>query len=308
MKTTAKKFLAVLLSLVMLFSVASVAVFAEDSATSTDCYYEQGEYSIHYSVVPAEGEYQGRILFIHGFLYSGTTWNGVAEIMSAEGYDCYLVDLPNYGYSTRENKNTQLIEREELMVGLMESVAPLNEWIVAGHSMGGGVALNIACDNPELQALMLYCPSETYMNGNSMMTSLATSDFMGKIMDSIFKAVLSSDLIVKLAVYMTTGDWDYAMNYDARLLADPLMIEGTGTGMLYSSVNARNTDLDAISKIEIPTLLVWADGDSVISDDIKANISGALADAETATVEGSHIVIETNAQEISALTLEFLEK
>ncbi len=307
MKTTSKKLLAVLLSLVMLFSVTSVAVFAE-TETNTDCYYEQGEYSIHYTVVPAEGEYKGRILFIHGFLYSGTTWNGVAEIMSAEGYDCYLVDLPNFGYSTRENKNTTLIAREELMVGLMESVAPLNEWIVAGHSMGGGVALNIACDHPELAGLMLYCPSETYMNGNSMMTSLATSDFMGKMMDSIFKAVLSSDLIVKMAVYMTTGDWDYAKNYNARLLADPLMIEGTGTGMLYSSVNARNTDLDAISQIEIPTLLVWADGDSVISDAIKSNLNSALVNAETVTVEGSHIVIETNPEEISAVTLAFLQK
>lgn len=307
MKTTSKKLLAVLLSLVMLFSVTSVAVFAE-TETNTDCYYEQGEYSIHYTVVPAEGEYKGRILFIHGFLYSGTTWNGVADIMSAEGYDCYLVDLPNFGYSTRENKNTTLIAREELMVGLMESVAPLNEWIVAGHSMGGGVALNIACDHPELAGLMLYCPSETYMNGNSIMTSLATSDFMGKMMDSIFKAVLSSDLIVKMAVYMTTGDWDYAKNYNARLLADPLMIEGTGTGMLYSSVNARNTDLDAISQIEIPTLLVWADGDSVISDAIKSNLNGALLNAETVTVEGSHIVIETNPSEISAVTLAFLQK
>lgn len=309
MKTTAKKLLAVLLSLAMIFSVTGIAVFAEDEEiTSTSCYYEQGEYSIHYTYVPAEGDYQGRILFIHGFLYSGSTWNGVAEIMSAEGYDCYLVDLPNYGYSTRENKNTDLIDREELMVGLMQSIAPLNEWIVAGHSMGGGVALNIACDNPELQALMLYCPSETYMNGNSMITTLATSDFMGSLMDSIFKAVLSSDFIVKMAVYMTTKDWDYASNYDASVLAEPLMIKGTGTGMLYSSVNARNTDLEAISQIEIPTLLVWADGDSVISESIKTNLSGALANAETVTVEGSHIVIETNPEEISAVTLNFLEK
>lgn len=306
MKTT-QKLISIIMSLVMVFGMFGICVNADDAAVA-DNYYEQGEYSIHYTVVPAEGEYQGKILFIHGFLYSGTTWNGVAEIMSAEGYDCYLVDLPNYGYSTRENKNTQLVDREELMVGLMESIAPVDEWIVAGHSMGGGVALNIACDHPELQALMLYCPSETYMNGNSMIKCIATSDFMGKIMDCIFKAILSCDFIVKMAVYMTTGDWDYAKNYNPRVLADPLMIEGTGTGMLYSSANARNTDLDAISQIEIPTLLVWAENDSVISDSIKSNLSDALTKAETVTVEGSHIVIETHPDEISALALEFLEK
>ena len=307
MKTT-KKFLAILLSFIMVFSVTSVCVYAEDD-DHTDCYYyEQGDYSIHYTVVPAEGEWQGRILFIHGFLYSGSTWSAAAEIMSENGYDCYLVDLPNYGYSTRENQETELIDREELMVGLMETVAPLDEWIVAGHSMGGGVALNIACDHPELEALMLFCPSETYMNGNSMMSKLATSDFMGKLMDKIFNMVLSNDVIVKMAVYMVTKDMDYAKNYDASVLADPLMIEGTGAGMLYSSVNARNTDLEKISSIEIPTLLVWAENDTVISESIKTNISSALPNAETATVEGSHIVIETHPDVIAGLALEFLQK
>ena len=308
MKTTSKKLLAVLLSILMIFSVSSVAIFAQDEVTVSDCYYEEGEYSIHYTVVPAEGEYKGRILFIHGFLYSGTTWNGIADIMSAEGYDCYLVDLPDFGYSTRETAETEIIAREELMINLMETVAPLNEWIVAGHSMGGGVALNIACDHPEIQSLMLYCPSEIATNGNSMLTNLATNNFVSKMMDSIFKAVLSNDFIVKMAVYMTTGNWDYAMSYDASLLADPLMIPGTGSGMLFASAIARNTDLEAAAALEIPVLLVWADGDNVLSSSNVENISNALDGKDIVTVEGSHIVIETNPQEISDITLAFLEK
>lgn len=305
--TTTKKILAILMSLVIVFSISSISVFAEEESTATDGYYEQGEYSIHYTVVPAQGEFKGRIMFLHGFLYSGTTWNGMAEVMSAEGYDCYLLDLPNFGYSTRETADTQLIAREELVVNFMETVAPTDEWILAGHSMGGGVSLNIACEN-ELQALMLFCPSEIYMQGNSMLTTLATNSFVSKLMDGIFKMVLSSDLIVKMAVYMTTGDMDYAKSYDASLLADPLMIEGTGAGMLLASANAKNTDLEAISAIDTPTLLVWADGDSIIGSDMVANIGGALSNAEVHTVEGSHIVIETAPETLAELSLEFLEK
>lgn len=306
MKTT-KKFFAILLSFIMAFSCTFICVSAKEEI-KTDFYYEQGDYSIHYTVVPAQGDMKGRILFIHGFFYSGSTWNGVAEIMSKNGYDCYLVDLPNYGYSTRENAETQLIDREDLLVSLMETVAPISEWIVAGHSMGGGVALNIACEHPDLKSLMLYCPSETYMNGNTMMTKLATSDFMGKLMDKMFKIVLSNDFIVKAAVYMVTKDIDYAKSYDASLLADPLMIEGTGSGMLYSSVNAKNTDIEKISKIEIPTLLVWADNDNIISDSIKSNLSTALSKAETANVKGSHIVIETDPEAVAEISLAFLQK
>ena len=137
---------------------------------------------------------------------------------------------------------------------------------------------------------------------------MASNSFMSKMMDSIFKMVLSNPLIVKMAVYMTTGDMDYAKNYDASLLADPLMIPGTGAGMLFASANARNTDYEAVAALEMPVLLVWAEGDNVLSDSNCENISNALADKETVTVEGSHIVIETAPDTLSALTLDFLAK
>lgn len=303
--TNTKKLIAILMSLVMVFGMFTISISAEEAVT--DGYYEEGEYSIHYTVVPAEGEFKGRIMFIHGFLYSGTTWNGMAEIMSAEGYDCYLIDLPNFGYSTRETVDTQLIARETLVVNFMETIAPTSEWILAGHSMGGGVSMNIACEN-DLEALMLFCPSTIYTQGNSMISSLATNDFVSKMMDGIFKMVLSSELIVKAAVYMTTGDMEYAKNYDTSLLADPLMIPGTGAGMLLASANAKNTDMEALSAIDTPTLLVWANGDNVISADIVSEVTAALPEAELQKVDGSHIVIETNPDTLAEISLAFLAK
>lgn len=304
--TTTKKLLAIIMSLVMVVGTFAVAVSADDSVV-TDGYYEEGEYSIHYTVIPAEGEFKGRIMFIHGFLYSGTTWNGMADIMSAQGYDCYLIDLPNFGYSTRETAETQVIARETLVVNFMETIAPTEEWIVAGHSMGGGVSMNIACEN-DLEALMLFCPSTITSEGNSMMKSLATNSFLADFMDRLFKMVLSSDLIVKAAVYMTTGDMDYAKSYDASLLADPLMIPGTGSGMLLSSVNAKNTDMEALSKVETPILLVWANGDNVISSDIVNEVTAAVPSAQLEKVDGSHIVIETAPDTLAAIALDFLAK
>lgn len=303
--TTSKKLTSIILSLVMIFSMFAFSISAEAPAAGE--YYNEGEYSIHYTVVPAEGEFKGRIMFLHGFLYSGTTWNGMAEVMSAAGYDCYLLDLPNFGYSTRETAETNHIDRETLVVNFMETIAPTEEWILAGHSMGGGVSLNIACEN-DLEALMLFCPSEINTNGNSMFTTLATNKTMGSFMDSLFKMVLSNAMIVKMAVFMTTGDMNYAMSYDASLLADPLMIPGTGAGMLLSSAKAKNTDLEKIATIDTPTLLVWANGDNVIGADMVTNISGALANAEIVNVEGSHIVIETAADGLAELCVDFLAK
>lgn len=308
MNITLKKSLAFLLSIVLLFTSLGVVAFAQDAVTPSDdsMFYTEGDYSIHYKVVKAEGEKIGQIMFVHGFIYSGSTWNGMAEIMSKQGYDCYLIDLPNYGYSTRENPDMNLIDREDLVVHLMETVAPLDQWILAGHSMGGGVSMNIACDHPELKALMLFCPSEINFAGGSMSGSFTSSNILMKMMTGIMNAVLRNKLLVRFAVFAVTKDMSYAKQYNTDILTAPLLIEGTIPGIFFSSANARPTDLDKISEIAVPTMLVWADGDNVINDTMTENITSALASADVRTVKGSHIVIETNPAEVAELALSFL--
>ncbi len=305
---TLKKSLAVILSLILITGSLFVTVYAEDLQTPYEDshFYHEGDYSIHYRIVKAEGVRKGRIMFLHGFIYSGSTWDGAAEIMSREGYDCYLLDIPNYGYSTRENENTNLIPREDLIVNLMKTIAPLDQWILAGHSMGGGIALNIACDHPELKKLMLFCPSEINMSNGGMIKFFNNSTVFKKLATLFLNCILKCRLIVKSAVFFVTKDWNYAKNYDTNKLTAPLLIDGTIPGIFYSTANARHTDLDAISKIKTPVLLVWADKDSVINEDMKANITNALPNASVQTIKGSHIVIETDPQGIADLMMNFL--
>ena len=303
-----KKITAILLSVLMIVSAFGMISFAAgeaDKPFANSEFYEIGDYSIHYRQFPVDNA-KGQIFMIHGFGLSTYTFEFIIPELNAMGYSCVAADVPSFGYSTREDFSTNQISREELMYSLMTSLND-ESWILAGHSMGGGVSLNIACEN-DLEALMLFCPSEIYMQGNSMLTNLATNSVVSKMMDSIFKMVLSSDLIVKAAVYMTTGDMEYAKNYDASLLADPLMIPGTGAGMLLASANAKNTDMEALSAIDTPTLLVWANGDNVISADIVSEVTAALPEAELQNVDGSHIVIETDPDTLAEISLTFLAK
>ena len=73
------------------------------------------------------------------------------------GYDVLTVDAPNFGYSSRETSKTDLIDREEVIHALMKDIG--GKWIVGGHSMGGGIAINIATDYSEdVVGLVLYAP------------------------------------------------------------------------------------------------------------------------------------------------------
>lgn len=312
MTRTIKKVLSVILALTMLFSL-NVCAFAEneteiDKPFSDSEFFSDGDYSIHYRVIPAEGERKGRILFIHGFLYSGSTWNDTAKEISAQGYDCVLADLPDFGYSTRETFGTNYISREQLMTDLMESIAPLSEWIVAGHSMGGGIAANIACANPEIKALMLYAPA-VQSKVSPLFEKAAKNDKLMNSMQKIANAVLSISLVIKFAAGYTARDWQYGLKYDASILSDPLKIDGTMRGICVQYARSEQTDTEALANINIPVLLVWASDDVVLGNSDTSAFSTVLdGKAQTHYVDGGHIFIESQSHKTADITLGFLSE
>lgn len=307
-----KKLLSVLLC-VVLITLSAVPVFAADEETpalpfENSIFFEDGDYSIHYRVIPSAGEFKGRVLFIHGFLYSGSTWDGMAEALSAEGYECVLADLPDFGYSSRETAQTEYISREQLMTDLMTSIAPLSEWIVAGHSMGGGIAANIASANPELKALMLYAPA-VQSGSNEFMAKLASSDKLVSFSEKLANGILGIDIVVKLAVGYVSRDWSYGFKYDAKKLSAPLKQPGTMRGMLIQASRGEATDFEALADIQMPVLLTWASDDIVLRSSDVSSFSTVLdGKAQTHYVDGGHIFIESQSQKAADITLGFLSE
>ena len=136
-----KKLISLLLVAVMLFSFCSIASAAEAGTPFNNSrYYSVGDYTLHYRVFETENPTK-QILLIHGFCLSTVSLEGVAEEYKKAGYRTVLVDAPDFGYSSRENKKTELRSREELIGSLMLSLG--GKWIVGGHSMGGGIAINL---------------------------------------------------------------------------------------------------------------------------------------------------------------------
>ena len=123
-----KKLISILCVFAVIFSACSVFAFASDAETlpyENSRYYEIGDYSIHYRVFPADGERKGRIMMLHGFLCSTYAWRNMVPILNEAGYECVLADLPNFGFSTRETKDMEIIDREDIIIDLMKSIAPL---------------------------------------------------------------------------------------------------------------------------------------------------------------------------------------
>ncbi len=304
-----KKLISVLLCISVLSGIFSLTVFAgkDYKPYENSEYFTKGDYDIHYRVFPAKGEQKGRIMMLHGFMCSTFSWRNMIENLTAGGYECVAADLPDFGYSTRETPETRVIEREELIISLMNELAPGEEWILAGHSMGGGVAVNIAERIP-LKALMLYCPcaqNEFPAAAEPIVKSAPMKGFM----NAFFKYGTKLSLLVKLIIYAATADLGFSMNYEIEGVTAPVQFDGFGAGICEMMYNVIPTDLENAGKITCPVLLCQAEKDIILNAAQKAEMNGAFPGAEKHTLEGAgHQMIENRAAELSRITLEFLER
>lgn len=303
-----KKFLSIICVFAILISSFSLFAFAADTSYKPyedSQYFTYGDYDIHYRVIPAEGQRKGRIMMIHGFLCSTYAWRNMAANLSAEGYECVLADVPNFGFSTRETDVKTVVDREILITELMKSIAPMDEWIIAGHSMGGGIATNIAIENP-VKALLLYSPAPQ-SEFPAFAEGIVKSAPMKAVMNVFFEYGTKIDFLVKLIIYFATNDWDFAMDYDVSGVTDAVQYDGFGAGICEMMYNVKPTNLEDTEKIACPVLLCQASNDIILNSTMKEQMNNAFPDATTHTVEGGgHQCIENRADEICEVTMDFI--
>ncbi len=129
--------------------------------------------NLHYRIWEPE-EVSGNLLLVHGFSGSTFSWRDVVDPLKREGFRVIAVDLPGFGLSqkingidyTRQGMALTLIDFWEEL-GFHESLH------LIGHSMGGSVVLQMACDRSELfSSVVLITPALDGGGGNTFLSSL----------------------------------------------------------------------------------------------------------------------------------------
>ena len=95
------------------------------------------------------------LVFLHGFLESKAIWDDYTEVLLHD-FTVIAIDLPGHGESDviAETHSMQLMAETVKTVLYSENIS---EIVIAGHSMGGYVALQVAVDNPGLlKGLVLF--------------------------------------------------------------------------------------------------------------------------------------------------------
>jgi pimeloyl-ACP methyl ester carboxylesterase len=135
------------------------------------------------------------ILFIHGLANYGAVWNwNISELQHS--CRCIAIDLPGNGHSGRQHKTYSIDFYAESVI-LFAKEMKLKNLTLAGHSMGGLIALKIALKGlPGLMNLVLFAPAgfEYYTPGESVLfkSAIAMGNFLNLDETQIAQSVRTS--------------------------------------------------------------------------------------------------------------------
>jgi pimeloyl-ACP methyl ester carboxylesterase/membrane-associated phospholipid phosphatase len=149
--------------LAILVLMFAFALYPRHEYTAAELNKNQGKFievegvNIHY-IEQGQGE---PMLFIHGFALSAEAWKNQLDEFS-KSYRVIALDLPGFGYSGRSMELDYARSSQADFVSKFMGALHISCAIVVGHSMGGGIAANLALSHPEKVNKLVLVDSSGY--------------------------------------------------------------------------------------------------------------------------------------------------
>lgn len=207
-----------------------------------------------------EGSGDETIIFIHGLGSYLPAWQkNIKELKSS--YRCIAIDLPGYGKSSKIPHNGMMTFYANVLVQFMDKLDIPNA-VIAGHSMGGQIAMVTALEYPErVNKLILVSPAgfEKFNEGQK--------DWFRDVMTLKGVKLTSADAIATNLAYNF-----YNMPTDAQFMIDDRIAMRTANDFdnycycVVQSVHGM-VDQPVLEKLELisqPTLILFGEKDNLI--------------------------------------------
>lgn len=142
-----------------------------------------------------EGEGEQTILFIHGLATYARSWNKNIEGLK-DKYRCIAIDLPGNGYSDRGDFPYSMEFFAGCIYDFIHKLG-LKRICIAGHSMGGQIALTLLINVPDAADKLVLCAPagfETFnlLEQNLYHSSISFADFFSTEENSLRNSIRSS--------------------------------------------------------------------------------------------------------------------
>lgn len=238
--------------------------------------------------IKGEGE---PIILLHGSFSSLHTWEGWQEELSPY-FMTISLDLPGHGLTGPDEFARYSTQDYAKLVGALADKLKLDKFHLAGNSMGGGVAMQIASDEPE-KVLTLnlidaagaprleVAPSDTITSqprsGGAWIFKLASNPVFSRLL-----LKCTPKFLFEINMKQVYGDPSKVRDQGVQRYYDLMLRSGNREATLDRLRMKRVMDID-FERLTMPTLILWGQKDSWIP------VSHAYILEQV--IKGSHLVV-----------------
>ncbi len=207
-----------------------------------------------------EGKGKQTIIFIHGLGSYLQAWIKNVDQLKAD-YRCISIDLPGYGKSSKQPHSGQMTFYAEIVNEFVHELG-LSNVIIAGHSMGGQIAITTALQYPNIvEGLVLVAPAgfEKFHKGQKQwfreaMTldgvKLTTTEaIQNNLASNFYRLPKDAEFMITDRISMRSAD-----DFDAYCYAVAQSVQGM----------VDNPVLNYLQDIKVPTLILFGENDNLI--------------------------------------------
>lgn len=248
------------------------------------------------------------VVFIHGISASSYSWRTVAQALS-DSYRCISIDLMGFGRSDKPRDESYSLKRQaELVLKAIEKIG-IERFVLAGHSLGGGVSLAIMRELGE---------NQERVRG---LILVDTACYLQNI--PIFIGVLKVPILPLLVMKIVPEKWGFMFSggamYKGGMKSEAieeytrcLKTPGAHESLIATAKELIPPDLDefmgSYSKISVPTQIIWGRYDKVIPIDLGRRLRDAVRTPYFHIVENcGHCPQEESPAEIAQLIRKFID-
>lgn len=243
------------------------------------------------------------LVFGHSLTFDSAMWQPVADALS-DRFHVVRIDLPGHGGSGTPREVFTLEEVADDVDKVLGAMG-IEGAVWAGHSMGGMVGMRLAIRHPSrLRAMaLLNTTAEAEIEGARDMFHYVNESSRGKPSD---KATV--DFVLKLM--FSAGFLDAApekVEPYRTLLFEPPDAEGT-----YRAARAviwRQSVLEHLSSLDMPTLVITGNGDTAVPASFGKTIADAIDGSRLLELDDcGHLSPEERPAEVAGALTSFFEE
>ena len=243
------------------------------------------------------------ILLLHGFGASLQAWDDWAPALE-KNLRVLRIDIPGFGLSgPAVNQDYSDAADVARVIAVMDQLG-VQQVIVAGHSMGGRIAWNLAAAHPERVSQLVLISPDGFPDPNAKSDkTYEVPALLGLLPYSLPQWALRMG-----GVAPAFADDSQLTPQMMQRYHDMMLAPGVRTALLERMRQTRNSDPVArLKSITVPTLLIWGEKDAFIPVSNAQDYLKAMPQAKLVTLPGvGHVLHEEAPQASVQAVLDFL--